>query len=172
MLLRVSHAGDIISNILNPFLVRTARARIIHLRNDYKHLMSRIEKGLHVFHSSQAVSLSFPSTTITSPEPHKPSGLLEAPDIPFAEVDLVISESPADIAGLKVGDKVKKFGNVHLLSHDQLSRIADVVRSYEGREVRVLVERGGSVNDVELMLIPRRGWGGAGLLGCEYSLNA
>ena len=171
ILLRVSRETDMISNILNPVSVRTARARIIHLRNDYKHLMSRIEKGLHAFHSSQAVSLSSPSTTNTPPGPHQPSATPEAPDIPFAEVDLVISGSPADIAGLKVGDKVKKFGNVHLLSHDRLSRVAEVVGNNEGREVKVLVKRDGVVVDVGLTLIPRRGWGGRGLLGCESSLD-
>ena len=172
---RVSHAPDMVLNILNPLLVRTARSRIIHLRNDYKHLMSQIEKGLHSFHSSQAVPPSPPSTTITPPEPHQPPGPSEAPDIPFAEVDLVISGSPADTAGLKLGDKVKRFGNVHLLSHDPLSRVVEVVGNNEGREVRVLVERGRGVvegvEDVELVLTPRRGWGGRGLLGCEYSLN-
>lgn len=64
---------------------------------------------------------------------------------------------------------------MHLLSHNRLSRVAEVVGNNEGREVKVKVERSRvvvGVDDVELTLIPRRGWGGRGLLGCEYSLDA
>ena len=39
-------------------IVRTTRARIIHLQNDYKSLMSRIEAGLHAHHAATALQAS------------------------------------------------------------------------------------------------------------------
>lgn len=109
-------------------LVRTTRARIIHLRNDYKGLMSRIEVGLHAHHASIQSSTTL-STSGSSQKIDNQSQPLEAP---FAKVNSVISGSPADDAGLRAGDKIRSFGDANWMNHEKLSRVGVVVQGSEG----------------------------------------
>lgn len=109
-------------------LVRTTRARIIHLRNDYKGLMSRIEVGLHAHHASIQSSTT-PSTSGPSQRIDNQPRPLEAP---FAKVNSVISGSPADDAGLRAGDRIRSFGDANLMNHEKLSRVGLVVQGSEG----------------------------------------
>ncbi|RPB20815.1 hypothetical protein L211DRAFT_791591 [Terfezia boudieri ATCC MYA-4762] len=143
--------------------IRTTRARIIHLRNDHKALLSRIENGLHALHSSLPPSPPAPALE-TQPQV-LPQSPLAAPDIPFAEVDIVALGSPAATAGLRLGDKVKRFGPCHALNHDGLKKVAEVVGDNEGKGLKVVVERG--AEEVEVTVTPAKGWGGRGLLGCH-----
>ena len=62
------------------------------------------------------------------------------PDVtlrPFAKVNSVVSDSPADRAGLQAGDEVLRFGEVDWRSPDKLGKVAattsrsEGVRSYE-----------------------------------------
>lgn len=78
---------------------------------------------------------------------------------------MVAPNSPAEQAGLKLGDQVKQFGSCHALNHERLTKIAEVVGSNEGRGLKVVVDRGGE--DIEVTVTPARGWGGRGLLGCH-----
>ena len=81
------------------------------------------------------------------------------PITPFARVESVAAGSPADEAGLKVGDKVLSFGG----ETTTLANLAVIVRDNENISVPVLVVRSGA--QVELALIPKV-WSGRGLLGC------
>lgn len=111
--------------------VRTTRARIVRLKNDYKDLMSRIEKGLHEHHArlqEQAQNnAAAPSQALAAPT--SASTALQAP---FAKVNSIVAGSPADSAGLKVGDSITKFGWVDWTNHDKLARLAQVVSQNEG----------------------------------------
>ena len=112
-------------------IVRTTRARIICLRNDYKSLMSRIEAGLHAHYASTAVLASSaasqtPSHTIAT------ASYADMLNVPFAKVNGVVLGSPADEAGLKAGDAIRQFGNVHWRNHEKLSKIAETVQRSEG----------------------------------------
>ncbi|KAL8990372.1 MAG: hypothetical protein Q9177_000963 [Variospora cf. flavescens] len=120
--------------------IRTTRARIIRLRNDYKGLMSSIEVGLHSHHAeagnlaaARMQSTSASSQPPTSPADRIPSRLssLEAP---FAKVNSVVAGSPAEDAGLQAGDKICRFGDVDLMNHEKLSRVAETVQRNEGLE--------------------------------------
>ncbi|KAI9794523.1 MAG: putative 26S proteasome regulatory subunit [Candelina submexicana] len=120
--------------------IRTTRARIIHLRNDYKGLMSRIEAGLHEHHASagpmrstetradiakvQSVAVD-PNDDVGASHP----GLVETP---FAKVNSVVPGSPADDAGLKAGDRIRRFGSANWINHEKLSKVAEVVQRNEG----------------------------------------
>ncbi|KAF2813093.1 26S proteasome non-ATPase regulatory subunit 9 [Mytilinidion resinicola] len=152
--------------------IRTTRARIIRLKNDYKGIMGRIEKGLHAHHAAMAEAAQNGSVASTSAlEPAAGSsgaGTLEAP---FAKVNSVVPGSPAESAGLQAGDSIVKFGTVDWTNHDKLSKVAEAVSQNEGLPIIVKVLRvnisGGRAQEVQMNLTPRKNWGGRGMLGCH-----
>ncbi|KAF2273399.1 26S proteasome non-ATPase regulatory subunit 9 [Westerdykella ornata] len=149
--------------------IRTTRARIIRLKNDYKDLMSRIEVGLHEHHARlQAAEAQNTATAIPTSTSSTSAASLEPP---FAKVNSVISGSPADSAGLRVGDTITKFGWVDWTNHNNLARVAEAVAQNEGLPITIKVLRpsttGGSAQPLQMQLTPRRNWGGRGLLGCH-----
>ncbi|OHW95529.1 26s proteasome non-ATPase regulatory subunit 9 protein [Colletotrichum incanum] len=91
-------------------LMRTTRARIIRLRNDYKDLMAMIEKHLHEHFASLQEDDEHEAQTSGN------AGLLadhSAPrplEEPFAKVNSVVPASPAETAGLKPDDEIRSFG--------------------------------------------------------------
>ncbi|MCJ1257143.1 putative 26S proteasome regulatory subunit [Lignoscripta atroalba] len=161
-------------NDLDIAQIRTTRARIIHLRNDYKGLMSRIEAGLHAHHASVRDVAPIPASSssqvasTTSGNSSTDSSLIETP---FAKVNSVVAGSPADDAGLRAGDGIRRFGNVNWINHEKLSKVAEAVQRNEGRNIVVKVARKDAANDtteeLQLQLTPRRNWGGRGMLGCH-----
>lgn len=163
--------------------IRTTRARIIRLKNDYKTLMSRIETGLQEHHAraqaqATGAGAAAPSTAASATAAvgsarlgatqNGVSGGIEAP---FAKVNSVVASSPAETAGLKAGDKITRFGSVDWMNHEKLSRVAQTVQQNEGREITVKVLRpaavGGGSETLEMQLVPRANWGGRGMLGCH-----
>lgn len=109
--------------------IRITRSRIIHLRNDYKGLMNKIEKGLHAHHAIIAASLAAAPSSITPPSSVAAAQLIEAP---FARVNTVAPGSPAADAGLQPGDYIKRFGSANILNHARLAKVAEVVGQSEG----------------------------------------
>jgi len=87
--------------------------------------MGQIEKGLHALHQANA-SLPLPTRSIATTTDRP---IIEAS---FARVDSVAPSSPADQAGLKIGDKIKRFGSVGALNHEKLSKVATEVQANEG----------------------------------------
>ncbi|KAL0939411.1 26S proteasome non-ATPase regulatory subunit 9 [Colletotrichum truncatum] len=150
--------------------VRTTRARIIHLRNDYKDLMALVEKHLHEHFASlqenDEAQPSFSGSDDGLPLEHTTPLLLQQP---FAQVNSVVSGSPAESAGLRPQDEIRNFGYVNHSNHDGLKKVAECVQGSEGQPVLVRVSRPGSGGRQELQLIltPTRNWGGRGLLGCH-----
>ena len=141
--------------------VRTARNKIACLQNDHKDLMKRIEKGLVEYH---AICAEERSASSTEPMEHT---VLEAPRenlSPFAAINLVSSESPAEQAGLKIGDLIIKFGSVTKHNFTSLSDVGKIVQHSKGQTVSVTVRRDAHV--LKLSLVPNE-WGGRGLLGCN-----
>ena len=160
--------------------IRTTRARIVRLKNDYKALMDKIEKGLHEHHAklltSEGSSSSDVLTSTATPMTPAPGSTSAAAgpssiEAPFAKVNSVVNSSPADTAGLKAGDKLTQFGYVNWMNHEKLSKVAQVVQQNEGRPITVKVLRsaitGGGPETLELQLIPQHNWGGRGMLGCH-----
>lgn len=155
--------------------IRTTRARIIHLRNDHKEVMKHLEKGLHAhfeaLQQAQASSTT-PATTIPTQQQNgthaTQNGITETP---FARVNSVAPGSPADQAGLKAGDVIRSFGTVNWVNHERLTKVGEVVQQNEGRPLIVKLSRpnesGQSTRELSVSLIPRRNWGGRGLLGCH-----
>ncbi|KAJ4407788.1 putative 26S proteasome regulatory subunit [Didymella pomorum] len=137
--------------------------------NDYKDLMSRIEKGLHEHHArlaEQAQNNSMAASQVQAGQSAPPAAL----EAPFAKVNSIVAGSPADEAGLKVGDSITKFGWVDWTNHDRLGRVAEAVSQNEGIPITVKALRPsetGPAETVQMQLTPRRNWGGRGLLGCH-----
>lgn len=91
--------------------------------------MSKIEDGLHAHHAhARRLPGSRPGSTFS---PHSFFGprSLEAP---FAKVNSVVAGSPAEEAGLKTGDKIRRFGDVDWINHEKLSKVAETVQANEG----------------------------------------
>jgi 26S proteasome regulatory subunit N4 len=152
--------------------VRVTRARIIALRNDWKALMDKIEKGLHEHHAKYQASDEYKKslTQTATPQPapttqHTPS----APETPFAKVNSVESGSPAHEAGLKAGDLVRRFGTAIWSNHERLRKVGEIVGQNLGRPILVKVSRGtgSQTQELDLRLTPRQNWGGRGTLGCH-----
>ncbi|KAK4220206.1 putative 26S proteasome non-ATPase regulatory subunit 9 [Rhypophila decipiens] len=152
--------------------IRTTRARIIHLKNDYKDLMALIEKHLHEhFASLQDEDGQNGATSNGDPSALQDS-VLEVFDRPFAKVNSVVENSPAATAGLKPGDLIRNFGYVNFQNHDNLTKVGECVQGNEGQNILVKICRitggaNGTAQELRLTLTPRCGWGGRGLLGCH-----
>ena len=58
--------------------------------------------------------------------------LPEQLDPPFAKVNTVAANSPAEAAGLKPGDEIRNFGYVNGSNHDDLKKLAECVQGNEG----------------------------------------
>ncbi|CAM1507065.1 Fc.00g067060.m01.CDS01 [Cosmosporella sp. VM-42] len=149
--------------------IRTTRARIIRLRNDYKELMARIEKFLHE-HFASLDDESEPVPTSSSGLPVLPDSQPTTLDQPFAKVNTVAAGGPAEQAGLKPGDEIRNFGYVNRANHDNLKKVAECVQGNEGSNIFIRVSRTTGVaqqEELRLTLTPRKDWGGRGMLGCH-----
>lgn len=115
--------------------VRSTRARTIRLRNDYKSLLSKIEDALHAHHA-QARNIATTQPHASSHASSSASGGLASGasslEAPFARVNGVSAGSPAEAAGLRLGDKICRFGDVDWANHEKLSKVAETVQRNEG----------------------------------------
>ena len=94
--------------------------------------MSKIEVGLHEHHAAYQASNPPASGSNQAAESSGTTaqGVL---DTPFAKVNSVVDGSPADQAGLKVGDRIRKFGNVNFMNQgEKLSKVAETVQRNQG----------------------------------------
>lgn len=153
--------------------VRVTRARIIALRNDWKSLMDKIEKGLHEHHAKYQASDEY-KNSLNRPQPQaEPAPTSQqtpsVPESPFAKVNTVESGSPANEAGLKPGDLIRRFGSAIWSNHERLRKVGEVVSQNLNRPILVRVSRGtgAQAQELELRLTPRQNWGGRGTLGCH-----
>lgn len=119
-------------------IVRQTRVQIIRLRNDWKELMSRIEKGLHEVHASYAsnkvagklpVSSSSYGQSVNEDNNSQNSNDIEPA---FARISEVFRGAPAETAGLKAEDRITRFGNINWMNHEKLSKVAETVQRNEG----------------------------------------
>ncbi|KAI9598366.1 hypothetical protein BDF19DRAFT_432270 [Syncephalis fuscata] len=141
---------------IDVYSARKIRVRIIELRNDLRDCMACIEKALH----EPVLPLASIATASTIASK------------PFARVNAVSPDSPAWDAGLRRDDRILCFGDIDIQQYESLAQIGELVNSNEGRTINITVERlldnsGNSWKHQILQLIPRKDWGGRGMLGCH-----
>ncbi|KAF9096330.1 26S proteasome non-ATPase regulatory subunit 9, partial [Mortierella sp. AM989] len=168
-------------------VVTSARSKIVRLKNDHKGIMIKIEETLHAVHaealaekqkreterklqeetSGASTSASSAGTSsVSTPQQQRTSDIVEEkPLTPFARVNAVAPDSPAKEAGLLQGDRIVVFGAVNIKTPDVLPSLSQHVQSRENKPIVVKVLRGESTELQSLILVPRQGWGGRGLLG-------
>lgn len=139
--------------------IRTARQRVHVLRNDLQALRDRVTKLLELAINGDVIPPSAleESAVGTKKEEWKP----------FAKVNSVAENSPAQVAGLQQGDHILKFGAVTAENPKGLGALATPGIFVDGASIQLLVRRDGCSESVSLTLVPRSDWGGRGLLGCH-----
>jgi len=121
---------------------------------------------------SDSSAITSSSSANRGSEPPKPvKTLLEAEfkeaDDAFYLVNNVFEGSPANTAGLLIGDKILRFGSVVRKGANRAGvgpLLQQVVASSVGSPIEVIVYRNG-IGVVGLRLTPKS-WEGRGLLGC------
>lgn len=86
---------------------------------------------------------------------------------PFAKIDEVMKNSPAERSGLKIGDCLLKFGSVTYKNNRNLQAIPDVVMNNLNNKVNIVIKREGITDNMMLELVPQV-WDGRGYLGYIY----
>ncbi|EKX38263.1 hypothetical protein GUITHDRAFT_144371 [Guillardia theta CCMP2712] len=165
---------------------RIHRNRIACLQTDHKSIMQQVEKGLFEHHSRVKEGRIAPrhSAPIDSAASHRYAAVApvletQKPLRPFAVkppsrlllvVDEVSSDSPAQTAGLQVGDRVLAIGDVEwtAISRQGMQALAAAVQESKDRDMAVVVMREGEARTTELTLRPQV-WSGRGLLGCHLN---
>ncbi|KAG0092449.1 putative 26S proteasome regulatory subunit [Podila epicladia] len=164
--------------------VTTARSNIVKLKNDHKAVMLQIEEALHAVHAealaerekkkqevAQVAAIQDPtssstsSTTAHTSHPGSGSNTAEAHLTPFAKVNAVAPDSPSKEAGLLQGDKIVAFGTVTASTPNVMPSLSEHVQSRENKPILVKVLRGDASELHSVILVPRQGWGGRGMLG-------
>ena len=99
--------------------------------------MNVIEKHIHEHFARQAeIGTTDEPMTDGLSNAATASSSIPASSLPlgptFAKVNSVVTGSPADSAGLKVGDEIRNFGYVNNTNHDDLKRVGECVQGNEG----------------------------------------
>jgi len=168
--------------------IRKARNRLIILQNDYKNLMSVIESSMQKYFESvnkekkdNLIENNKPKIELqnkTDPITITVSEDIKEVDIklkiPFCYVSLVTQESPADEAGLAVGDGILKFDSITYGKYnDPLIKISELIKLKKDIEIPIEIVRKNNEDKniyMSLKLIPHA-WNGQGLLGCKLVLD-
>jgi 26S proteasome non-ATPase regulatory subunit 9 len=97
--------------------------------------------------------------------------------IPFARVNAVADDSPAEEAGLKKEDLIFKFANLNYENHNNLKAIASLVPDVATRQDSIQISVKRRVNlqsqewDIFQLTLKPRPWTGRGLIGCHIVPN-
>jgi len=94
---------------------------------------------------------------------------------PFAKIDSVASNSPAQEAGLQVNDYILQFGTITTSSTSTMQDVAQLVPQAAGQQtsITIVVQRQRQNNDddmnneIKTIQLTPRPWNGRGLLGCH-----
>ncbi|KAE8975559.1 hypothetical protein PR003_g26486 [Phytophthora rubi] len=164
---------------VDVYRVRQLRHTLAVKRTDHQQVMKKIEELLPQLFAARTGKKA-EETPTTAPQVDATLQKLEAewkqklavvsPEEaqlrPFAVVESVQDESPAQAAGLQAQDQVLRFGSADASNHRQLAAVRDIVQRNVGSGIRVLVRRQGEMEQVLAMELTPQTWGGPGVLGC------
>jgi 26S proteasome regulatory subunit N4 len=160
--------------------------RFLEYQSDYSELMKKIEEGLKLHFKADNddsredtpnnnqdyihinISNDNNNNNNSAPASHqnidhqRGDNEVQEKKVAFVKVNAVMRNSPAEVAGLKVGDEIIEFGNVNSQTADQLLGIRDMVLANENKYIDILLLREGTQKSVKLR--PSK-WPGNGLLG-------
>jgi 26S proteasome non-ATPase regulatory subunit 9 len=177
----IDNEGFPLPNIDIPS-IRTARNKLVCLQNDLKNLMEVIEKNMQVYFNLQQENKTIiepKKIEVDKSEPIHVQVFEDEPKInknmkiPFAWVGLVSSGSPAEEAGLQVGDGIINFNRTvfYGATNNPLQKIAEIVSQGVNKEIPVDIirktpdeEGNESIEYLTITLIPHQ-WSGNGYLG-------
>ncbi|KAM7536946.1 hypothetical protein Aperf_G00000073740 [Anoplocephala perfoliata] len=141
-------------NDIDLVAVRTARNRIICLNTDYKELMLQLEEVSSRL-LAKRVSNAEAMETETSNQPSPKA---------FLSVDQVTPGSPSDLAGIRVGDQIVKFGPLLASSFTGLPAVVEVVKATESKgSIPLTVIRKEEAGSTTLRLVLTKPEGGQSL---------
>uniref|UniRef100_A0A7S4UIG9 Nas2 N-terminal domain-containing protein n=1 Tax=Alexandrium monilatum TaxID=311494 RepID=A0A7S4UIG9_9DINO len=167
---------------LDIYAIRKARNRLACAQTDHTEVMKKIEKALMAIHAGSCVSVPRAAPAGARAQDDGSPGdaapiiqVIQLPPPPFAWIDEVSDGSPAQDAGLAIGDQVCRFGHVDREESGDLNAcfaaVARLVPQSVGTPIEVVVMRGKPPAKMVLQLIPRQ-WAGRGLLGCHMAPKA
>ncbi|KAL5501832.1 NAS2 [Sanghuangporus vaninii] len=151
--------------------VRTARVRILELRNDLNAIFEQVKVALERVHEANAAE----AARRREEDANDAMDQDEAEELltPFARIDGVAPGSPAATAGLQREDLILAFGSLTLsglsttvpsTAPSRLAPLAALASQHEDRPLQLRMFR--ASEPLNLTLIPRK-WGGRGLIGCH-----
>ena len=147
-----------ITSVLNK------RNRLAIINTDHKILMKQIEDILKSHDSSDTNNgkTKFDESTIFIN--------LENKNKPFAIINEILKDSPAESAGLLDGDKLVEFENLNLSNcSNPINKLPDIVQKNFNSQIKIKIIRANDPDtNIELYVIPKV-WGGRGLIGCHFT---
>eukprot|EP00434_Breviolum_minutum_P016521 symbB.v1.2.014562.t1/scaffold1068.1/size140200/3 len=155
---------------IDLYAVRQARNKYVCAQTDHIEIMRKIEQAIAAIHATTKVDVprEGPATKMEEdlPEEENENVFLQVKlTTPFATIDEVSQASPAEAAGLRVGDQVCRFGPVSIQDTGDLNACFNAIRELVPQRVNtaisVVVLRGEPPVRAELELVPRQ-WPGRG----------
>ncbi|CAD6889741.1 unnamed protein product [Tilletia controversa] len=158
---------------LDVHAIRIARNRIAMLRNDRVDITNQMAEAMRLAFleppgggASSTMPNGFSSSVDDSASSVSSSSAVHNTLKPFAQINSVTPDSPADQAGLRQGDVLLSFAGLSAQDPEDapsLSALPPLV--VESRQIEIIVKRGSEI--LTLQLTPRPGAGHRGLLGCH-----
>lgn len=136
---------------IDVYTIRHIRHEIICKQNDCQALTEEMRLGLYALHLEEKKNINAVDPSLK----------------PFAWVDQIDENSPAQKADLRVGDHIVKFGNLSEKNFTDLNSLKLFVDSNLRKPISVYVLRNEGL--CPLVLIPDE-WSGNGYLGCRIKL--
>jgi len=136
---------------IDVYTIRHLRHEIICKQNDCQALTEEMRLGLYALHLEERKNIKAIDPSLK----------------PFAWVDQVDENSPAQKADLRVGDHIVKFGNLSEKNFADLNTLKQFVDTNLRKSIPVYVYRNERL--CPLVLIPDE-WSGNGYLGCRIKL--
>ena len=139
-------------------------------KRDFHNLSKQVSQLTEDSTMAESRNSSLRDLPVVVPAPVPASPL----EVPFARVNAVARDSPAQDAGLLEEDLIFKFGNLNAENHNHLKAIAALVPDVAGKQgsISIYVKRRkphatpDDWDTVVLSLKPRP-WSGRGLIGCH-----